>query len=73
MKTEYAVYKGENCIGIGTKRELAEQFGVREETVAFWSTPTQARRNTGGNRKIAIKLDDEEDENYSSCSKQTKR
>lgn len=31
----YALYRGENFLGIGTKKELAELLGVKVETISF--------------------------------------
>jgi hypothetical protein len=42
--TEYALYKGEDIIGIGTAKELAEKLGIKPETIRFYATPTQKRR-----------------------------
>lgn len=61
---EYAVYKGDEIIAIGTRKELAKKFNVKRETVRFWSTPANIRRienRRGGNSqgKLAIKIEDE--------------
>ena len=36
---EYALYKGEELIAMGTKREIAEQLGVSPSTVGYYGTP----------------------------------
>lgn len=41
---EYALYKGEELIAMGTKREIAEQLGVSVNTVSYYGTPVYARR-----------------------------
>lgn len=56
-KVEYALYKGEDIIAIGTKKEIAEQLGIKEDTVRFYGTPTWKKRNKGSNHKILIKLE----------------
>lgn len=53
----YAVYKGEDFLFEGTAKECAEHFGVKEDTVWFWRTPSNLRRDKK-NRKIAIALED---------------
>ena len=53
--TEYAIYKGENLITTGTKEECAEKLGVKQETIVFWATPTNAKRDKG-NRTVAVRL-----------------
>lgn len=61
---EYAVYKGEEIIAMGTRREIAEKLGVKITTVRFWSTPANRKRianRKGGNSqgKLAIRIEDE--------------
>ncbi|RPJ97260.1 hypothetical protein CW357_00915 [Rummeliibacillus sp. TYF005] len=41
---EYALYKGENIVGIGTLEELANQKGVQIRTIKFYLTPTYKHR-----------------------------
>ena len=52
---EYAVYKGEELLAIGTADELAELFGVTPKTIRWMTYPTNYKRDKG-NRKIAVKL-----------------
>lgn len=40
----YALYKGEECLGIGTLKELAKQLKVKYETMYFYTTPTYKKR-----------------------------
>lgn len=40
----YAMYKGEECLGIGTIKELAAQFNVKIKTIKFYTTPTYKKR-----------------------------
>ena len=62
----YAIYKGDEFVTLGTKKECAEYLGVNPSTISFMATPTHRNRNTGGQRMEAILLEDEEDhdENY---------
>lgn len=56
---EYAIYKGEECLGIGTKKELAEQMKVSVKTISFYTTPTYKKRcEKSKNRREVIKLED---------------
>lgn len=51
---EYAIYKGEKLLFIGTSEECAEHFGVTRKTVYFWATPANKKRaefGVSGNRK----------------------
>ena len=65
---EYAVYKGEDLIAMGTARECAEQLGVKLETFRFYRTPKYKRRvasrkfhrNCGYKTVVKIDVDDEE-------------
>jgi len=43
-KVEYAIYKGDDLLVIGTARECAKQLGVHEETIRWLSTPAARRR-----------------------------
>ena len=36
---EFALYKGEELIAMGTKREIAEQLSVSPSTVGYYGTP----------------------------------
>lgn len=49
---EYALYKGEEIIAMGTKREIAEQLGVSPSTVGYYGTPVYARRTTERGRRL---------------------
>lgn len=54
---QFAVYKGEEFLGVGTARELAEQLGVMPETIEFYATSSNTKRDHG-NRRIAVRLND---------------
>lgn len=55
---EYAIYKGEECLAIGTIKELAKRLKVKERTIYFYTTPTYKKRvKAGKNRREAIILD----------------
>lgn len=49
---EYALYKGEELLAIGTKREIAEQLGVSASTVGYYGTPVYARRTSENGRRL---------------------
>lgn len=49
---EYALYKGEELIAMGTKKEIAEQLGISPSTVGYYSTPVYARRTTERGRRL---------------------
>ncbi len=41
---EYALYKGEKCLAIGTIKEIATQMKVKIRTIYFYKTPTYKKR-----------------------------
>lgn len=49
---EYALYKGEELLAMGTKREIAEQLGVSASTVGYYRTPVYARRTSEKGRRL---------------------
>ena len=49
---EYALYKGEEIIAMGTKREIAEQLGISPSTVSYYGTPVYARRTSDNGRRL---------------------
>lgn len=54
----YALYKKEECIGIGTTKELSEQLNVQEKTIKFYKTPTYKKRvKKGINRRELIRVE----------------
>ncbi|MBC2367811.1 hypothetical protein HBP99_04145 [Listeria booriae] len=55
--TEYALYKGDELLKIGTVDELAEYKGVKRETILFYTSPTYTKRTTEKNGLRAVKLD----------------
>ena len=54
---EYALYKGEDLICIGTFEELAEREGVNKHTIYLYTTPAHIKR-CRGKRKVVVELDD---------------
>ena len=57
MSTEYALYKGDELLSIGTVKELAEEFRVGEKTIHFYMTPTYKKRTSERKGRRLIKLD----------------
>ena len=56
---EYALYKGDEFIMIGTRRQLAERLGVSEDSVQYYMTPTYKKRRKTDNCIVVFRLDDE--------------
>lgn len=55
MAAEYAVYKKEDLLCVGTIEECAEQLGVKTKTVFFYGTPTYQNRVKNG--RVLVKLE----------------
>lgn len=49
---EYALYKGDELLAMGTKREIAEQLGVSVNSVSHYGTPVYARRTSDNGRRL---------------------
>lgn len=60
MKTpmEYALYHGEEFLGIGTADQLAVQFGKTADFIKWLAHPTALKRydESNGNRYITVRL-----------------
>lgn len=55
----YALYKGDELLEIGTKKELAEKFGVKTETIGYYSTTAYQRRTNPDKARRLMALDEE--------------
>lgn len=44
---KYALWRGDECLGIGTAGELAEKMGVKAETIRWYASPANKRRDNG--------------------------
>ncbi|SDX37105.1 Uncharacterised protein [Listeria ivanovii subsp. londoniensis] len=53
---EYAIYKGDELLIIGTLNELATFKNVKRETILFYATPSYRKRTTEKGLRV-IKLD----------------
>ena len=56
---DYALYKGDELLAIGTLDELAEFRGVSRNTIYWYSMPINKKRDHG-NKMVAIKLGDDD-------------
>lgn len=52
----YAIYKGDEFLDLGTAKELAQKFNVKEKTIHYWHTPTHKKLVKNG--MIVIKIND---------------
>lgn len=56
---EYALYKGDKLLIIGTIDEIAKNQNVKKKTIYFYHSPAYLRRHKKlhiGNYKVLIKL-----------------
>lgn len=51
---EYAVYKGEKMLAVGTVREIADQLEITEVTVRSYAFPSYRKRVKNGRRTIKL-------------------
>ena len=57
MSPEYALYKGDELLSIGTIKELAKEFGVGERSIKFYMTPTYKKRTSERKGRRLVKID----------------
>lgn len=55
MNKEYALYKGDGLLGIGTLQELSKQFGVKIKSLLFYQTPVYRKRTSDKKEKRLVK------------------
>lgn len=65
MAVEYALYKGDNFLDIGTIKELSKRYNISVKTLRWYSTPCY--KNKIKNKKniksyVVVRIEDEEDE-----------
>lgn len=53
---EYALYKGDELLAMGTKREIAEQLRISVRSVTCYGTPSYAQRTSEKNGRRLVKL-----------------
>lgn len=59
-KQEYALYKGDEFIDLGTIQEIAKRQKVAPNTIRYYQTPEYKSRGLGKDskkRKVLIKLE----------------
>ena len=61
MGKEYALYREDSLIGIGTVEELAEMVRVKPSTIKWYMTPSGSLRGHG-TVVVRIDLEGEEDD-----------
>ena len=60
--SEYAVYKGESLLAVGTAEECAEEMGVTLGYIRWLATPSAKKRRKNHDRCIlAYRLEDDDE------------
>ena len=57
-KTMYALYKGDTFIELGTKEELAQMLGVKQQTISFYMSPVHYKISKG-NGYVVVRIEEE--------------
>lgn len=52
----YALYKGEEFLDMGTKKEMAARRGVKVETMHYWSSKANKRRIESRKYQNALRI-----------------
>lgn len=58
-KQEYAMYKGDEFLVMGTVKECAEYLGVSPRTIYWYSNPSARKRSPNNTRIIAERINNE--------------
>lgn len=63
---DYALYKGDKLISIGTIHEIAKELGVQYATIKYLTTEAYKRklskRKNPKNYRVLVPIDEDEDE-----------
>ena len=61
MKKDYALYKGDTFLELGSRKKLAEYLKVSLNTITFYMSPTYKKRakNEYSNRLIVFRIEDD--------------
>ena len=60
---EYALYKGDELLSIGTIQEIAKEQNVKEKTVEFYKTKSYEKRiqkRKSKNARVLIEIEESE-------------
>ncbi len=56
---EYALYKGDELLDIGTLKYLSVKFKVKIRTLLFYQTPSQKKRTSENKGRRLVRLESE--------------
>lgn len=52
---EYAIYKGDELLVIGTRQECADRLGVKVQTISYYCSPAYRRKlEKAGSQDVAV-------------------
>lgn len=54
---EYALYKGDELLDVGTLEYLAKKFNVKIKMLLFYQTPTQKKRTSENKGRRLVRLE----------------
>ena len=54
---EYALYKGDDLLFIGTLEDIATELNVRKRTLMFYQSPTYAKRTSEDRGRRLVRID----------------
>lgn len=60
FRYEYALYKGDKFMDVGTASYLANEFGVTTKTIKFLASPSALKRRRKGeesNTMVCVRID----------------
>lgn len=61
---EYAAYKGDQLVAVGTAKELAIKLGIKQKSIYWYTSPTYQRRldkrENSKNARVIVCLDEKE-------------
>lgn len=64
--SEYAVYRGDEFVCLGTYKECAAHLGISPETVRFYGSPAHLKRSENNKFEkdfiVVIRIEEDEDE-----------
>lgn len=56
MTNEYALYKGNYLLSIGTIKEIADHLKIKEKTVHYYKTPSYKKRTSEEKGRRLVKI-----------------
>ena len=63
VEAVYALYRGDELIDVGTKKEIAERRNIKPSTVSYLTTPSYQKRLKPGSQALrAYRIDDKADD-----------